>query len=482
MLTNLVLSFLICVVIIILTYIIINYAILLEKLRIRINLNNDNADDEDLEPIYTDLEFQEGLTDREYNALSFSIKEIETVDPSAIFLTSNDLSMYDKMKGNVYYNSPINFLGSYDNKNIVNYIDALVKINNTTDKNFNELSVSSKKDGDVYSNYSGFVNMKQYLKTNKPTTTNISESQKLLEQQKTDERIKGTILNKNLEAVISNKLDDMIVSLYDDYTKHMTDVRGYIDTIKNNNKEKSIKTISYMDGLAGPLIINVNKSISALNKGISDLKSLNLTKILNEKSLSSTSKNYTNDVNNNIDNLNKYVSTYTEIKNNKITKMTTETNNIPVSIVSIAIVYSNNIKDENANNNDELDAYLKKQTDDYNDFLIYYNKFNNEKSDVDFITRIEQEYLADDYKNKLKIFSYNNTKTEINNIGNKFIKNCDEYKSKIKTTNNNVANQLNTSNKESNDAILNANTVYVKIKTVETSIKSPSKKKKCVIM
>ena len=315
MITNLMLSFLICIVIVILTYIIINYAILLEKLYIKTQYKTEEVPKLN----YMELNFQEGLTNREYNALSSSIKEIETVDPSAVFLTSDDLSMYDKMKGNVYYNSPIKFLNSYDNKNIVNYIDALVKINNTTDKNFNELSVSSKKDGIVYSNYSSFVNMKQYLKKNKPLA-DMTESQKLLEQQKTDERIKGTILNENLDIVISTKLFDMIALLYDDYTKYITDIRGNVDTIKKDNKEKAYNIIEYMNGLASPLTTNIDKSISALNKGISDLNSLNLTKILNEKSLNSISTNFTHDVNNNINNLNKYVSTYTEIKNNKITK------------------------------------------------------------------------------------------------------------------------------------------------------------------
>lgn len=486
MLTNLALSFLICVVIIILTYIIINSAILLEKLRIRTNLNNVDVDVEDPEPFYTDLEFQEGLTDREYNALSFSIKEIETADPSAVFLTSNDLSMYDKMKGSVYYNSPINFLGSYDNKNIVNYIDALVKINNTTDKNFNELSVSSKKDGDVYSNYSGFVNMKQYLKKNKPTTANISESQKLLEQQETDERIKGTILNKNLEVIISNKLDDMLVSLYNDYAKYITDVQGIINIVQNKNKTKINETTVYMNELANPLITNIDKSISSLKNGISDLNSLNIKKIGSFLKI-----NFAEEINNKKDDLYKYIKFYEDIKTTKITKSTTETNNIPVSIVSTINVYSNNMNDENANTNNELDAYLKKQTDDYNEFLIFYNKFNNEKYDVDFITRIEQEYLADDYKNKLNKNSYDNNKTEIQVICDKFTKKCDEYISKLNVTVSNVAYQINNLTPESNDVILKANNVYIKYINIEKNIKDPigalggvlkKKNKKCVIM
>jgi hypothetical protein len=41
-------------------------------------------DAESAEPTYEDLDFKEGLTDREY-ALSSSISQIETVDPSQVF-------------------------------------------------------------------------------------------------------------------------------------------------------------------------------------------------------------------------------------------------------------------------------------------------------------------------------------------------------------------------------------------------------------
>jgi hypothetical protein len=40
---------------------------------------------ESAEPTYEDLDFKEGLTDREYYALSSSISQIETVDPSQVF-------------------------------------------------------------------------------------------------------------------------------------------------------------------------------------------------------------------------------------------------------------------------------------------------------------------------------------------------------------------------------------------------------------
>jgi hypothetical protein len=78
------------------------------------------------------LDFKEGLTDREYYALSSSISQIETVDPSGV-LTSGDISIYEKTKGNVLQLA-YKLLGTYDNKNII-IIRELVNINNTTDKN-----------------------------------------------------------------------------------------------------------------------------------------------------------------------------------------------------------------------------------------------------------------------------------------------------------------------------------------------------------
>jgi hypothetical protein len=48
-------------------------------------LINADEDAESAEPTYEDLDFKEGLTDREYYALSSSISQIETVDPSQVF-------------------------------------------------------------------------------------------------------------------------------------------------------------------------------------------------------------------------------------------------------------------------------------------------------------------------------------------------------------------------------------------------------------
>jgi hypothetical protein len=59
----------------------------LEKVDVKrayIGSGNADEDAESAEPTYEDLDFKEGLTDREY-ALSSSISQIETVDPSQVF-------------------------------------------------------------------------------------------------------------------------------------------------------------------------------------------------------------------------------------------------------------------------------------------------------------------------------------------------------------------------------------------------------------
>jgi hypothetical protein len=53
--------------------------------RAYIGSGNADEDAESAEPTYEDLDFKEGLTDREYYALSSSISQIETVDPSQVF-------------------------------------------------------------------------------------------------------------------------------------------------------------------------------------------------------------------------------------------------------------------------------------------------------------------------------------------------------------------------------------------------------------
>jgi hypothetical protein len=95
---------------------------------------------------------------------------------------------------------------------------------------------------------------------------------------------------------------------------------------------------------------------------------------------------------------------FTNIKDNKITKPDTESGNVPVSISSRVIFYTGEIyDDEFVASNKTIDDYLKSKTDDYNDFLNYYDNFDTFTS-IDFITRIEQEYLTEDYNKKLKIY------------------------------------------------------------------------------
>jgi hypothetical protein len=81
----------------------------------------------------TSLDFKEGLTDREYYALSSSISQIETVDPSQCF--DERRYFYIRKNKGECVQLAYKLLGTYDNKNIINYIRELVNINNTTDKN-----------------------------------------------------------------------------------------------------------------------------------------------------------------------------------------------------------------------------------------------------------------------------------------------------------------------------------------------------------
>jgi hypothetical protein len=93
---------------------------------------------------------------------------------------------------------------------------------------------------------------------------------------------------------------------------------------------------------------------------------------------------------------------FTNIKDNKITKPDTESGNVPVSISS-RVIFTQERYDEFVASNKTIDDYLKSKTDDYNDFLNYYDNFDTFTS-IDFITRIEQEYLTEDYNKKLKIY------------------------------------------------------------------------------
>jgi hypothetical protein len=102
----------------------------------------------------------------------------------------------------------------------------------------------------------------------------------------------------------------------------------------------------------------------------------------------------------NIDNLTKYVLVFTNIKDNKITKPDTESETFRVYFVK-SDFFTGDIYDEFVASNKTIDDYLKSKTDDYNDFLNYYDNFDTFTS-IDFITRIEQEYLTEDYNKKLK--------------------------------------------------------------------------------
>lgn len=476
MLINLTLSVVICIVLIILTHIIINYAIFLEKIRIKSQYGSVTEEFDEIEHDYTNL--QEGLTNVEYYALSNSINKIETVDPSQVFLTSDTMSIYNKTKGNVYYNSPIQFLDSYDNSNIINYIDALVNINNTTDKNFNKLSIASKKKDEIYSKYSSFINMKQYLNINKPNNNIISENTKLLEQQKMDERIIGTSINDKLDIAIKNKLYDTVYLLYTDYTNYIADLQGKFNTVKNSINEEMIVITDFMNNVDKPLLNNINESINKLKNGIRDLKSLKASNIDKTSKKQTGNFNNTRDtINNNVENLQKYVSLYTNIKDNKIIKPTTESNNIPLSIASYINVYLPDINDEIKKSIKTLDVYLKNQNDNYNEFLKYYNDFNN-NSDTDFITKIEQEYLTNDYNKKLMLFIKDmNNNSEINNIFNNFKSFSTTKINEITNVAESLKNEINDLTSKSNNAILSSNKIYVIYKKSETV----KKKAKCVI-
>lgn len=479
MISKIVLSFIICIVIIILTFIVINYAVFLEKVDAkRAYIGSGNPDDEDAEnadPTYEDLDFKEGLTDREYYALSSSISQIETVDPSQVFLTSGDISIYEKTKGNSYYNSPINFLGTYDNKNIINYIRELVNINNTTDKKFNELSVASKKTGEVYSNYSSFVNMKNYLKQNKPPSTRVSESKKLLEQEKTSARLMGTAINSNLDITIKNKLYDARTSLYTDYTEYIATIQQKVNSAKKDIVDKKSDTESIMGKVSAVLIKTIDQSLDKLNGGINDLSSLDVSKFWIKRD----AETFKTNIKNNINNLTKYVLVFTTIKNNKITKPDTESGNVPVSIASRIIVYSGDIYDEFSASNKTIDGYLKNKLDDYNDFLNYYDNFDTFTS-IDFITRIEQEYLTEDYSNKLKKYINEiDNDTELKKTKDAFAKKCDSSKTVLNRVVKNVSTEINKTVKDSNAAILTANALYIEYKRKED--KPKKKRGRCVI-
>jgi hypothetical protein len=93
---------------------------------------------------------------------------------------------------------------------------------------------------------------------------------------------------------------------------------------------------------------------------------------------------------------------FTNIKDNKITKPDTESETFRVYFVK-SDFYTGEIYDEFVASNKTIDDYLKSKTDDYNDFLNYYDNFDTFTS-IDFITRIEQEYLTEDYNKKLKIY------------------------------------------------------------------------------
>jgi hypothetical protein len=67
------------------------------------------------------------------------------------------------------------------------------------------------------------------------------------------------------------------------------------------------------------------------------------------------------------------------------------------------VIFLHRRDDEFVASNKTIDDYLKSKTDDYNDFLNYYDNFDTFTS-IDFITRIEQEYLTEDYNKKLKIY------------------------------------------------------------------------------
>jgi hypothetical protein len=88
------------------------------------------------------------------------------------------------------------------------------------------------------------------------------------------------------------------------------------------------------------------------------------------------------------------------------------------------ILHRGEIYDEFVASNKTIDDYLKSKTDDYNDFLNYYDNFDTFTS-IDFITRIEQEYLTD-YNKKLNLYKGNSERRRTKKIKDAFYKKCDE--------------------------------------------------------
>jgi hypothetical protein len=128
---------------------------------------------------------------------------------------------------------------------------------------------------------------------------------------------------------------------------------------------------------------------------------------------------------------------FTNIKDNKITKPDTESETFQC-LFRQEWFYTGEIYDEFVASNKTIDDYLKSKTDDYNDFLNYYDNFDTFTS-IDFITRIEQEYLTEDYNKKLKIYIKEiASDAELKKLKTHFIR-SDDSKKLLKDTVNNVS-------------------------------------------
>jgi hypothetical protein len=124
-----------------------------------------------------------------------------------------------KTKGNVLQLA-YKLLGTYDNKNIINYIRELVNINNTTE-NLMRCRLRPRRTARCIQTIA--VSWIWKIIWNRNRRPPERRRKKILEQEKMSARLMGTTIDSNLDITIKNKLYDVRTSLYTDYTEYSDD-------------------------------------------------------------------------------------------------------------------------------------------------------------------------------------------------------------------------------------------------------------------